>query len=83
MRAGDARRQVGEEVGELDRELHRGAGGGDTPLVLAARLHRQADARALLGAEQRQRRRNDVGHHARALGAPVTRRCRQPSSKPG
>ena len=69
MGARDARRQIGEEVGELDRELQRGASGGDAPLVFAARLHRQADARALFDAEQRQRRRDDVGHHPSALRA--------------
>ena len=59
--------QIGEELGNLSFKAHPGAGGGDPFLVLATGLLSKTNARPLLRAQERERRRDDVGHHARAL----------------
>ena len=63
----DPRRQIGEEFGDLDRKAHPRAGRCDPRRVLAPRLLGEADPLPLVGAHERNRRRNHVGHHPRAL----------------
>ena len=67
MRGRDPRRQIGEELRHLNREAYAGAGGRDARLVFAAGLLRQTDPLALVGGQEPQGLRNDIGHHARSL----------------
>ena len=69
MRGRDPGGKIGEEVRDLDREVEPRAGRRDPGLVLAARLHGEADPPPLFGREERERLGDDVGHDARALRA--------------
>ena len=64
---GDPSGQVGEELRDLDRKVHPRASPRDARAILAARLLGEADPLPLVRAQERDRRRHDVGHHARAL----------------
>ena len=52
-------------------------------LVLAARLHGEADPLPLVGLQQRERLGHDIGHDARALRAAGHQQAQAPPTKSG